>query len=543
MRYRKHPQDSAQSETPGMYGNSTRENRETPSTPVVEGVTGRLEKALSQKSNTHVGGESDGRVVPTKCPNNGGRPPAEGMEGRRPTKENIGQATAPRTQSRTSASSDLLGVREAASRDKRARFTALLHHVTTKLLMGSFYALKRDAAPGVDGVTWQEYETDLDEKLVDLHRRIHRGTYRAQPSKRAYIPKADGRQRPLGIAALEDKIVQQAVVTVLNQIYEEDFLGFSYGFRPGRSQHDALDALWVGLMRKKVNWILDADVRGFFDNLSHQWLVKFVEHRVAERRILRLIRKWLKAGVSEEGEWSKTEVGTPQGSVASPLLANIYLHYVFDLWARHWRKHHATGDVIVVRYADDAVVGFEHRADAERFLHEWKARLQKFGLELHPDKTRLIEFGRHATENRKQSGEGKPEVFNFLGFTHICGKTRKTGRFIVRRKTIQKRLSAKLSELKAELRRRWHQPVAEVGKWLRSVVQGYFNYHAVPGNMDSLNSFRAQVIWRWHRALRRRSQRDRRTWERSWSLVDRWIPSAKILHPHPNLRFDAKYPR
>jgi RNA-directed DNA polymerase len=543
MRYRKHPQDFAQSETPGMHGNSTRENRETPSTPVVEGVTGRLEKALSQKSNMHVGGESDGRTVPTKCPNNDGKPPAEGMEGRRPTKENIGQATAPRTQSRTSASRGLLGVREVAGRDKRAQFTALLHHVTIELLRNSFYALKRDAAPGVDGVTWQEYKTDLDEKLADLHRRIHQGTYRAQPSKRAYIPKADGRQRPLGIAALEDKIVQQAVVTVLNQIYEEDFLGFSYGFRPGRSQHDALDALWVGLMRKKVNWILDADVRGFFDNLSHQWLVKFVEHRVADRRILRLIQKWLKAGVSEEGEWSKTEVGTPQGSVASPLLANIYLHYVFDLWARHWRKHHAAGDVIVVRYADDAVVGFEHRADAERFLNEWKVRLQKFGLELHPDKTRLIEFGRHAAENRKQRGEGKPEVFNFLGFTHMCGKTRKTGRFIVRRKTIQKRLSAKLSELKVELRRRWHQPVAEVGKWLRSVVQGYFNYYAVPGNMDSLNSFRAQVIWRWHRALRRRSQRDRRTWERSWSLVDRWIPSAKILHPHPNLRFDARYPR
>jgi group II intron reverse transcriptase/maturase len=543
MRYREHPADCAQSETPGMHGNSTRENRETPSTPVVEGVTGRLEKALSQKSNMHVGGDSDGRVVPTKCPNNGGEPPAEGREGRRPTKENIGQATAPQTQSRTSASSDLLGVREVARRDKRARFTALLHHVTTKLLRNSFYALKRDAAPGVDGVTWQEYETDLDEKLVDLHRRIQQGTYRAQPSKRAYIPKADGRQRLLGIAALEDKIVQQALVRILNQIYEEDFLGFSYGFRPGRSQHDALDALWVGLMRKKVNWIVDADVRGFFDNLSHQWLGKFVEHRVADRRILRLIRKWLRAGVSEEGEWSKTEVGTPQGSVASPLLANIYLHYVFDLWVRHWRKHHATGEVIVVRYADDAVVGFEHRADAERFLHEWKARLQKFGLELHPDKTRLIEFGRHAAENRKRRGEGKPEVFNFLGFTHMCGKTRKTGRFIVRRKTIQKRLSAKLNELKVELRRRWHQPVAEVGKWLRSVVQGYFNYHAVPGNMDSLNSFRAQVIWRWHRALRRRSQRDRRTWERSWSLVDHWIPSAKILHPHPNVRFDAKYPR
>src|SRR5229473_5461667 len=323
MRYRKHPQDSAQSETPSMYGNSTRENRETPSTPVVEGVTGRLEKALSQKSNTHADGESDGRVVPTKCPNNGGRPPAEDMEGRRPTKENIGQATAPRTQSRTSASSDLLGVREAASRDKRARFTALLHHVTTKLLRGSFYALKRDAAPGVDGVTWKEYETDLDEKLVDLHSRIHRGAYRAQPSKRAYIAKEDGRQRPLGIAALEDKIVQHSVVTVLNQIYEEDFLGFSYGFRPGRSQHDALDALWVGLIRKKVNWVLDADIRDFFGSISHEWLGKFIEHRIADRRILRLIRKWLRAGVSEEGGWAKTEVGTLQGAVVTPRTQKI----------------------------------------------------------------------------------------------------------------------------------------------------------------------------------------------------------------------------
>ena len=526
-----------------MHGNSTRENRETPSTPAGADAAGRLEKALSRTANMHVDGGSDGRIVPAKCPNKGEQASAEGMEGRRPTKENIGQATPPRTQSRTSELNDLRGVREAARRDKRTRFTALLHHVTVQLLRDSYYALKREAAPGVDGVTWQEYGTDLEEKLADLHRRIHRGTYRAQPSKRAYIPKADGRQRPLSIAALEDKLVQRAVVTVLNQIYEEDFLGFSYGFRPGRSQHQALDALWVGIMRKKVNWILDADVRGFFDNLSHEWMVKFIEHRAADRRVLRLIGKWLRAGVSEDGDWAKTEVGTPQGAVASPLLANIYLHYVFDLWVRQWREHRATGDVIVVRYADDLVAGFEHRTDAEQFLLEWKERLRKFGLELHPDKTRLIEFGRHAAEHRKQQGEGKPEVFDFLGFTHICGKTRKTGRFIVKRKTIQKRLSAKLSELKRELQRRWHVPVVEVGAWLRSVVQGYFNYHAVPGNMDSLNSFRAQVIWRWYRALRRRSQRDRMTWERFWPLVDQWIPSAKILHPHPNLRFDARHPR
>src|SRR6516164_206264 len=424
-RHRKHPQDSAQSETPGMHGNSTRENRETPSAPVAEHAAGRLEKAMSQESSMHAGGESDGCAVPTKCPNNGGRPLAEGTEGRQPTKENTGLATAPRTQSRISELSDLLGVRKAARKDKRTRFTALLHHVTIILLRDSYYALKRDAAPGVDGVTWQEYETDLDEKLADLHSRIHRGTYRAQPSKRAYIPKADGRQRPLGVAALEYKIVQQAVVTVLSQIYEEDFLGFSYGFRPGRSQHDALDALWVGIMRKKVSWVLDADIRDFFGTISHEWLVKFLQHRIADRRILRLIKKWLRAGVSEDGEWSKTEVGTPQGAVISPLLANVYLHYVFDLWVQHWRKHRATGEVIVVRYADDSVLGFQYRSDAERFLHEWRERLRKFGLELHPDKTRLIEFGRFAAASRKQRGAGKPETFDFLGFTHICGQTRK----------------------------------------------------------------------------------------------------------------------
>ena len=504
---------------------------------------GRVEKAVSRTSTTPVDGESDGRILPTKEPNADARVAVEAPEGRRPTKENTEQATAPRTQSRTSESSALLGVREVARRDKRARFTALLHHVTVAQLQVSFYALKREAAPGVDGVTWTEYETTLATRVRALHGRVHAGTYRAQPSKRAYIPKPDGRQRPLGIAALEDKIVQHAVGTVLNQIYEEDFVGFSYGFRPKRSPHHALDALWVGLMRKKVNWVLDADIRGFFDTIDHEWLRKFVEHRIADRRMLRLIQKWLRAGVSEDGDWSKTEVGTPQGAVISPLLANLYLHYVFDLWADRWRRHHASGDMIIVRYADDIVLGFEHRGDSERFLAAWRERLVTFGLELHSGKTRLIEFGRHAADHRKARGESKPDTFDFLGFTHICGTTRKTGRFIVKRQTIRRRFSAKLADIKAALRRRWHEPVPTTGRWLRAVVRGYFNYHAVPGNMDSLNSFRTQVIWRWYRALRRRGQRRRLTWVRFLRLVDAWIPSARIVHPHPNVRFDAMHPR
>jgi len=392
-------------------------------------------------------------------------------------------------------------------------------------------------------MTWKEYETNLDKRLVDLHSQVHRGTYRAHPSKRTYIPKTDGRQRPLGIAALEDKIVQLAVVRVLNQIYEEDFKGFSYGFRPGRNQHDALDALWVGIMRKKVSWVLDADIRDFFGSISHEWMMKFLRHRIADRRILRLIRKWLRAGVSEEGQWSKTEVGTPQGAVVSPLLANIYLHYVFDLWVQHWRKHRANVEVIVVRYADDSVMGFQSRADAERFLRDWRVRLQQFGLELHPDKTRLIEFGRFAAASRKRRGEGKPETFDFLGFTHICGQTRKSGKFLVLRKTMRKRLLAKLKELKEELRNRWHESVADLGRWLRSVVQGYFNYHAVPGNIASLSSFRLEVERRWLRALRRRGQKHTMTWEQLQPVADHWLPLPKILHPYPNLRFDAKHPR
>jgi len=498
---------------------------------------------MSQKSSMHVGRESDGRLLPAKCLNKDGKPSAEGAEGRRSAEENSEQTTAAQTQGWGNALSGLRRVREAAKKDKRLQFTALLHHVSVPLLLDSFYALKREAAPGVDGVTWKEYETDLDKRLEDLYSRVHRGAYRAQPSKRAYIPKEDGRQRPLGIAALEDKIVQHAVGTVLNQIYEEDFLGFSYGFRPGRSQHDALDALWVGIMRKKVSWVLDADIRDFFGTISHEWLVKFLQHRIADRRILRLIKKWLRAGVSEDGEWSKTEVGTPQGAVISPLLANVYLHYVFDLWVQHWRKHRATGEVIVVRYADDSVLGFQCRADAERFLQEWSERLRKFGLELHPDKTRLIEFGRFAAVSRKQRGEGKPETFNFLGFTHICGQSRKNGKFLVLRKTVRKRFLAKLKQLREELRRRWHQPVAELGKWLRRVVQGYFNYHAVPGNLASLSSFRLEVSKRWLRALRRRGQKHPMTWVRLRPVIERWLPLPTLLHPYPNLRFDAKHLR
>jgi group II intron reverse transcriptase/maturase len=423
------------------------------------------------------------------------------------------------------------------------RFTALLHHVNPELLRASFFELKRQAAPGVDGMTRHEYGRNLEERLDDLHGRIHRGAYRAQPSKRAWIPKADGRQRPLGIAALEDKIVQQAVKTVLEQVYEEDFLGFSYGFRPGRSCHNALDALWMGIAHRKVNWVLDADIRGFFDNIDHEWLLKFVEHRIADRRILRLIQKWLRAGVSEDGKWSRTTVGTPQGSVISPTLANVFLHYVFDLWANQWRNRYARGSVIMVRYADDFVVGFQDRGDAERFLRELRRRFERFGLQLHPDKTRLIEFGRYAAERRAERGLGKPETFDFLGFTHYCGTTRK-GTFTIKRKSVAKRMRAKLQEIKQQLRRRMHDAVVEVGGWLRSVVRGWFNYHAVPGNSDRLNQFRTQVQRLWWRVLRSRSQKGRCwTWVRMDRLIRRWLPTARILHPYPEQRLIVNYPR
>jgi RNA-directed DNA polymerase len=498
---------------------------------------------MSHKTHVHDSGESYSGIVPARPSNKSGGPPAETEEGRTLTKENVGQPNPNWTPSRGSGPSGLDRVREAAKRDGKLRFTALLHHVTIELLRDSYSNLKKKAAPGVDGVTWEEYGRDLEGRLKDLHGRIHRGAYRALPSRRVWIPKSDGRQRPLGIAALEDKVVQAAIGTVLNQIWEEDFLGFSYGFRPGRSQHDALDALYVGITRKKVNWVLDLDVRSFFDKVDHNWMIQFVEHRIGDKRIVRLIQKWLKAGVMEQGQRYETKEGTPQGSVISPSLANLYLHYVLDPWVEQWRRKKATGDVIIVRYADDAVLGFQHREEAERFLEELRERLGKFEMELHPEKTRLIEFGRYAAERRQKRGEGRPETFTFLGFTHICGTSQKTGYFTVDRKTSGKRMASKLRQIHAQLRDRLHVSLAETAKWLQSVVRGYLQYHAVPGNEERLIAFRKDVMRSWLRQLRRRSQRHRWTWERFLAHFGTLLPEVQILHPYPDVRFNANHPR
>jgi len=534
--------DPAQSETPRTSGNIMHENRETWPASAAEQRGRPVGEGQGHKTHRYASQESDSGVVPMKGSNKEGQPTAESLEGRPGTKENVREPHMRPTQGDQRVSQGLEGVRRAARERREERFTALLHHLTINLLRESFYSMKRSAAAGVDQVTWKAYAQGVEDRLRDLYDRVHRGAYRAQPSRRVYILKSDGRQRPLGVAVLEDKIVQHAVTRILNQIYETDFKGFSYGFRPGRSQHQALDALTVGIERKKVNWILDLDVRGFFDNLNHEQLVQYVEKRIADPRILRLIRKWLKAGVIEDGEWKATEVGTPQGSSISPLLANVYLHYALDLWVEAWRRE-ARGDVIMVRYADDAVLGFENREEAERLRRELQEHLRTVGLELHPEKTRMIEFGRFAESNRKRSGEGKPETFDFLGLTHVCGKTRTAGRFTVKRKTIGKRMRAKLQEIRQKLRQRMHDAVPETGKWLRSVVQGYFNYHAIPGNGNRLQAFRDAVTRYWRQTLRRRSQRHRLDWERMNRLVRRWIPSVRISHPYPNVRFDAIHPR
>ena len=482
-------------------------------------------------------GKSDSVVVPEKLPNNAEEPAAEGVEGRALAKGNSPERNALRTQGRDSALSALERVRQAARKDRKQRFTALFHHVyAIARLRAAYFALQRDAAAGIDGETWRHYGENLDANLADLSERLQRGAYRAKPVRRAYIPKTDGRLRPLGVPTLEDKIVQRAVVEVLTAIYETDFLGFSYGFRPGRSPHQALDALAVGLLTKKVNWVLDADLRGFFDTLDHGWLVRFLEHRVADRRVVRLIQKWLRAGVLEDGQRTRRDLGTVQGGSISPLLANLYLHYVFDLWVQRWRTKQARGDVVVVRFADDFAVGFQHRQDAERFLAELHERFARFGLELHPAKTRLLEFGRFADQNRRGRGDGKPETFNFLGFTHSCAKTR-MGRFTVLRQTMRTRWQAKLKAVKLELRRRLHQSIPEQGTYLRQVVTGHFRYYGVPLNGPALDAFRAAVGRLWCRVLRRRSQRHRLPWHRMRRYCTRWLPTVRIYHPYPIVRF------
>ena len=485
------------------------------------------------------GGKSDGPVVPANLPNKTAQAVAETGEGRGPAKGNTASKTPPGHSAGSEASNALERVREVARRDKDARFTALLHHVSLTLLWRSYWAINPKAAPGVDEVTWTEYGLNLEVRLRDLHARVQQGRYRAMPSRRVYIPKADGRLRPLGIAALEDKIVQRAVVEVLNSVYEVDFRGFSYGFWPGRKPHDALDALAAGICTKRVNWVLDADIRDFFGQIDHGWLRTFLRHRIADKRVLRLIDKWLAAGVIEDGEWSETQVGSPQGASGSPLLANVYLHYVLDLWVDWWRRRHAHGDVIIVRWADDFIIGFEDEQDARQMLAELQQRFAKFGLQLHPEKTRLIEFGRNAAWRRRRRGLGKPETFDFLGFTHICGKTR-NGRFMLRRITIAKRMRAKLRQAKVELKRRRHLPIPEQGQWLRRVAQGHLNYYAVPGNTDAVRQFCKQVTKHWCKALRRRSQRHRLTWVRMNRIAKRWLPHVRVIHPYPEARFAAR---
>jgi group II intron reverse transcriptase/maturase len=477
-----------------------------------------------------------------KLPNKAEGTVAEAMEQRGDAKRNALQTTTRQTPSWESVSPGLERIRENARTNPKLRFTALLHHITPAFLRVAYFSLKRKAAPGVDGVTWDAYGEDLEIKLNELHGRIHRGAYRALPSRRRMIPKPDGRERPLGIASLEDKIVQRAVVEVLNAIYEADFLGFSYGFRPKRSQHDALDALAFAVEKKKVNWILDADLRAYFETVNHDWLLRFLEVRIGDRRIIRLICKWLKAGVMDDGLTSATVVGTPQGAVVSPLLSNIYLHYCFDLWANRWRHRDARGQVILIRYADDYVAGFQHEDDARAFLANLKGRLEPFGLSLHPHKTRLVEFGRYAAERRTKRGQRKPETFTFLGFTHICG-TDQFGNFALRRQTRRDRLRRTLRAVREQMHKRMHHSIPEQGRWLGNIVRGYLAYYAVPTNTRAIGAFRWEVIRIWRQALKRQSQRARAPWKQMDTLAARWLPTARVLHPWPTQRFIVNHSR
>ncbi len=522
-----------------MHGNTSHVNREIPGLPARQVGDGTQREVGRRTPLMHEPGKSDSRTVPRKVPNKARRRVAEGLEGRRLAKRNSPQATTLRTQGRIRAHAALGRVRQAAEQQKGVRFTALLHHIyAIDTLRAAFYELERDAAPGVDGETWEHYGENLEANLAELSERVRRGVYRPLPVRRVYIPKPGDakQQRPIGVTALEDKIVQRATVAVLNAVYEPEFAGFSYGARLGRNAHQALTALDRAIEKKRVTWVLDADLRDFFGSLEHTQLIRFVEHRIGDKRVVRLIRQWLAAGVLEDGTWTLSETGTPQGGSISPLAANLYMHYVFDLWAQRWRRTEARGDVVIVRYLDDFIVGFQHRKDAEQFLSVLRERLGQFGLTLHPTKTRLLEFGRYAAQNRQERGQGKPETFQFLGFGHSCGRTR-TGKFVVHRQTAADRLRAKLKEVKAELQRRRHDPVPEVGQWLGSVVRGHCQYYGIPGNFRAIARFRDEVSRHWHRALSRRSQKGLVRWERMHRLIQRWIPRAHIVHPSSSVMF------
>ena len=503
-------------------------------------IAGSVGKGVSRNTNMNGTEKSDSAVVPVKLANEGDKTLEESVEERALTKGNTPQPITSRTQSRVMVSAGLEGVRKAAGMHKDKKFTALLHHVTLDRLRDCYFALKRQAASGVDGVTWAQYGEELEDKLIMLHDRLHSGGYRAKPARGITIPKMDGSKRHLSIWSLEDKIVQQALSQVLNAIYEQDFLGFSYGFRPGRGQHDALDALSVGIKRCKVNWVLDADIQSFFDNIDHDQLIRFLEHRVSDKRVLRLVRMWISVGTQTDAGRCAAFKGVPQGSVISPLLSNIYLHYVLDLWVWQWRSRYSTGDVIAVRYADDTAFGFQHVSDAHRFKSELDKRLAQFGLNLHPKKTRLIQFGRFAQRDRKQKGQNKPETFDFLGFTFFCSVTRLDRRFIVGRKTIKKRLLASVKEIKRQLRRRLHEPIGKTGEWLRRILVGHLNYFAVPGNLRSIQSFFMKLRRLWLRSLRRRSQRNNMTWPRYARIWNRLAPRICVTHDYPDKRFDAR---
>lgn len=455
------------------------------------------------------------------------------------TERNVSWQAARRTQSRGSALSLLTRVRERSKADPHMRFDNLYSQLTVPFLRESFHQLKRRAQPGVDGMTWSMYAANLERNLQQLHERLHTGRYRAQPVLRRYIPKGDGRERPLGITTVEDKLVQQACASLLEAVFVPHFAGFSYGFRKQRNQHDALDALNAGLVRRKIRYVLDADIKGFFDAIDHGKLMTMLRQRIRDPRLLRLIRKWMKTGHVEGGRRHRGTRGTPQGGVISPLLGNIYLHYVLDEYAHWWRATQATGDMIIIRYADDFVVGFQHRHEAERFRQQLADRFAIFKLSLHAEKTRLIEFGRFAWANRRVRGEGRPETFDFLGFTHCCAETT-TGKFWVRRLTVKKRMRATLQRIKDQLRWRMHDSIKATSVWLRQVVTGYLNYHAVPGNLDRMRAFRTQVMRYWQRAIRRRSQKGRKwNWDRFNTLLNPLIPQPSLRHPFPLTRFDA----